>query len=241
MIGLVVTAYRLPDALIDRFVECNLPALAARGGRLYLVTDARKYLDFERENIDAKIFEENARKYPGENTQLSEGAKISERENIRALPCPDMEVFAIGRCANIGIRQALAEGCNLICKTDIDCILDEAALADIEALRPGNAAAYRYWHIPAPDRREAPKIDSIMGTFATTAEDWERVGGYDERMDGYGYDDYNVTRLAREHGIVCATKCNPKIYHIWHEQKHNRETINPVRRAQNIAIAKQIK
>jgi hypothetical protein len=220
MIGLVVTAYRLPDALIDRFVEYNLPALAARGGRLYLVTDARKYSDFERENIDAKI---------------------SERENIRALPCPEMETFAIGRCANLGIRQAVAESCNPVCKTDIDCILDDAVLADIEAIAPGHASAYRYWHIPASDRREAPKLDSIMGTCAMSAEDWERIGGYDERMAGYGYDDFYVTRCAREHGIVCATKCNPKIYHIWHEQKHNRETVNPVRRAQNIALAKQKK
>jgi hypothetical protein len=211
MLGIVVTAYRLPDALIDRFVESNLPALAARGGRLYLVTDSRRYLPFD-------------------------------RENISAIPCPDMETFAIGRCANIGIRQAVAEGCNPICKTDIDCILDDAALANIEALRSGQAAAYRYWHIPAPDRREAPKLDSrIMGTFAMTAEDWQRVGGYNERMDGYGYDDADIASRARNSDINCPTKINPKVYHIWHEVKHNRETINPVRRAQNIAIAKQKK
>jgi hypothetical protein len=239
MLGIVVTAYRLPDVLIDRFIECNLPALATRRGRFYLVTDSRKYLDFRRENIDAKISGDS-----GENIQASESAKISERENIRenirALPCPEMEIFAIGRTANIGIRQAIADGCAVICKTDIDCILDDAALADIEAVRPGQGAAYRYWHVasPAPAGRAAARMDGkIMGTVALAAADWQAVGGYDERMDGYGYDDWDIVDRARRRGIKCNVLAAPRIYHIWHEAKHNRTTINPLRRAQNIALA----
>lgn len=238
MLGIVVTAYRLPDALIDRFVEYNLPAIAQRGGRLYLVTDARKYLSFERENIDAKISGDL-----GENIQASEGAKISEgiRENIRALPCPDMEIFAIGRTANIGVRTAIADGCAIICKTDIDCILDDAALADIEALLPGLGAAYRYWHVasPAPADRAAARMDGrIMGTVAMTAADWQAVGLYDERMDGYGYDDWDIVDRARRRGINCQLKAVPRVYHIWHEAKHNRDTINPLRRGENIRLSK---
>jgi hypothetical protein len=157
-------------------------------------------------------------------------------EWVTRIQCPEMAVFAITRAANIGINKAIIDGHDVIIKTDIDCIITDEVLDFCRNLKIGNGACFRYWHIKNPSELNHTELDKrCIGTAVMHADDWLRINGYNEYMDGYGYDDGDLRTRARGAGIIFPTLTNPKIYHIWHEVKHNRDTINPVNRAKNIA------
>lgn len=165
------------------------------------------------------------------------------RHNVPGLTCikaPEMEVFSICQCSNIGLVRADMGGAEIIVKTDIDCIIDADAMRWIDAyVKPGKAFAFKYWGIERPDseRCKAGLLSRVMGTLAMHWTDWQRCHGYDERMRGYGYDDWDVVQRAQRAGCHVDIVQSPRIYHVNHAQKHNRTTCNPVMRDQNKAIS----
>lgn len=53
-------------------------------------------------------------------------------------------------------------------------------------------------------------------SFAVTPETWRRLGGFDERYEGYGAEDTDLGRRAREHGIPLHWVGGAHAYHQWH-------------------------
>jgi len=162
-------------------------------------------------------------------------------EGVKRIQCPEMAVFSITRAANIGINKAIIDGHDVIIKTDIDCIISAEVMAYCEALQGNHGACWRYWHVDNADSINHARLDKrCIGTAVMTSDAWLMVNGYNEYMDGYGYDDGDLRARARAAGISFPTLVEPKLYHIWHDVKHNRDTINPVNRAKNIAARKKM-
>ena len=147
----------------------------------------------------------------------------------------DDGIFSIGAAANIGIKEAVTSGYDIIVKTDIDCILpDPETLGGVLSI--GRGACFRYWQIKGDKKRqiEAAKLDHRrIGTLAMTAKDWEKAGYYQADLRGYGYDDFAVVLRARAAWVNVPIIINPKVLHIEHEP-HNRATYNPLMRNENM-------
>ena len=191
--------------------------------------------------IDAEITERFFRNHKNRNVFLvTDETEKDFGESFRIIPAPEMDIFSITRCANIGIRAAIKSGASIITKTDIDCVVTVEAERDLCArVRNGYGYAMKYWGVdPATmDYAHATRIPRVMGTCCMTAHDWVSCGLYNDAMHGYGFDDYDITRRANRAGIHVPTIDRPKIYHIDHAEKHNRDTINPLKREENIQIS----
>jgi hypothetical protein len=150
---------------------------------------------------------------------------------------PEMDIFSITRCSNLGIQSAIGGGCDLIIKTDIDCIISEEVIDHAKAWCSSTAGSvYRYWQLSEDGK--VKKDPRCVGTCAMTAEAWLRCGMYDPDMQGYGYDDADIIYRAQDAGILLSVFNDPKVYHHEHEEKHNRSTINPVMRDMNKQIGR---
>ena len=159
--------------------------------------------------------------------------------HINRISCPDQEIFSIAKTANLGIRQAVDAGFDVVLKTDIDCIITQGVLNYCQELPARMAACWRYYHLRDPDKLDESWQDTkCIGSAAMHAQCWDEVNGYNENMSGYGFDDGDLRFRARGKGITMPTLLKPHLYHIWHEEKHNRETINPFLRVKNIAMRK---
>ncbi len=161
----------------------------------------------------------------GDNV-VAPGVKVSEIE--------PQAVFNIGYSSNVSIREAIKQ-CDIIIKTDIDCMLSDECLEQIKETEPLVGFSYRHWNINDLNDLPGAKLDSrTMGTISLSSLDWRWLMGYDERLSGYGYDDYHMLSRAKREYIKIETVSDPKVYHINHGDKHNRSTINPLLRSNNI-------
>jgi predicted glycosyltransferase involved in capsule biosynthesis len=166
---------------------------------------------------------------------------LIETENVHRVQAPEMEIFSICKCANLGIQKAIDLGADKIVKTDIDCVLSHGVMQSISEVQTGVGLIFRYWQIPSAGERGRAVIDPrIIGTCAMCASDWKKTGLYNERMLGYGYDDADIRCRMNAAGVRARTMKHPKLYHVAHLEKHNRATINPVMRQENILIGKKL-
>jgi predicted glycosyltransferase involved in capsule biosynthesis len=170
-----------------------------------------------------------------------EGEDIKVPEKVTLLrinfETKDGEVFNIGRASNLGIKQAIEDGCKIIVKTDIDCILSQDMIKQCNTCVPGIGFCYR--HHNCMDIKDIPNatIDSrCIGSICLHADDLIKLNAFDERMDGYSVDDIHMVERARRVGVKISILCEPKVYHIVHSGKWNRETINPEKRKENNRI-----
>jgi hypothetical protein len=146
---------------------------------------------------------------------------------------PEEGIFSICQAANIGIKAAVEKRAGVIIKTDIDCQLSPAVINACETIKLRTGKAFRYWHSPSG------KLDrKRCGTIAMHRGSWEDCRGYDERMAGYGYDDADIIHRARAAGVRVDLVAEPRVIHHEHEP-HNRDTVTPLRRAENIKIANE--
>ena len=160
---------------------------------------------------------------------ISPGATITEIERT--------DLFNIGYAANASIIKAV-DYCDMVIKTDIDCILSKDCLTQIEKTELKKGFCYRYWEVENAKSIDHATINPrTMGTVCLSSCDWSNLRGYDERLTAYGYDDYHMIDRARKTGCIVPIQMDPKVYHISHEEKHNRETINPVMRKENMTIS----
>lgn len=68
---------------------------------------------------------------------------------------------------------------------------------------------------------------------------WEKVGGFDERFRGWGYEDTAFRFLCeREAGPVI--KIDGDVFHLWHERNDDAQPNSPTRAA-NLALLEQVK
>ncbi|MCX6822212.1 MAG: hypothetical protein NTW30_05550 [Candidatus Aenigmarchaeota archaeon] len=192
-------------------------------------------------NIEKHIIETFLKNHKGLDIFLTvEKGNKQQYENVTTFWYDDT-LFNIGKASNIAINSAIEKGYDIIVKSDIDCILSKEVIALISKIKPNQGYCFRYWQVKdseAESLKYAQIDPKIHGTVALHSNDWKRLRGYDERLDGYGFDDYHMTSRARKFGIIVPTLGDPRLYHISHPEKHNCKTTNPVRRVENRAYAK---
>jgi predicted glycosyltransferase involved in capsule biosynthesis len=160
--------------------------------------------------------------------------------DIHPLILPDHDyasrTFAPAIAANILISRAIRIGFRVVIKTDIDCIISHATLADMAAITDGNAICPIPRFIDALGNTE--DRPGPCGTIAMTAADWARLHGYDERMSGHGREDGDLydraaamgIRITRPVGVLC---------HQHHECRQS-ATWYPRLRRENIQIPREL-
>src|SRR5437868_449136 len=91
---------------------------------------------------------------------------------VKVLRVPNQQLFCVTRARNIGAQAADAPW---LCFFDADVILD-AQLAQrlLEMVRPGQFFVAHPW------------VRELAGTVVCSRTDFERVGGYDEVIQGWG-------------------------------------------------------
>lgn len=192
------------------------------------------------------FFSWNDKTFVRDNCQI---AVVTDRQlelpdYARALVYPlPLEIFSIAKLSNYGIRKF---GDGIICKTDIDIFFgDEFFPIAADRVKPG--------YLVAPVYRMAQDVfdrgveyKRAAGTVCMHWLDWDKLNGYDERMSGYGIDDGDLIRRARETRIVIDR--DPRVTHVGHNpgcdqsQPHRRvdlwngEKINPRNHNENQKI-----
>ncbi|WP_091227210.1 galactosyltransferase-related protein [Microbacterium sp. 3J1] len=87
---------------------------------------------------------------------------------------------------------------------------DLGSLTRPHAARPNPAA-------DAVDTADPADVDLFWSlSFAVTPQTWTRLGGFDERYEGYGAEDTDLSRRARSLGIPLHWVGGAHAYHQWH-------------------------
>lgn len=127
----------------------------------------------------------------------------------------EMPVFNLARTSNAGIEYAIAQGHEVIVKSDVDVCFPPEALGRMVRCRDNEALIALYLMSANYEERkwnyiEAPKAE---GTIAMTAEAWKNIK-YDVRCVGYGAEDgivvHAITTTIRDIGR------DPLVWHIAH-------------------------
>jgi len=181
---------------------------------------------------------------------------LSLPDYARAVVFPKpMDRFALSWTSNYGIRAAMSDGADIICKTDPDCIIPQELHRRIATVKDGHAIAPVYHMAATADhvRRGASTIrpwNASRGTIAMRQSGWHAVHGYDERMIGYGPEDGDICDRIQARGIAIDRARGAPIYHIAHDSgvtQHpakrtdhwGRGGINPENRQEIKAIRRQ--
>lgn len=138
--------------------------------------------------------------------------------NILPYPKP-LAVFSLTKTANYGIRKALDDGAEVVCKTDADIVFPVDSLAECFAVGEKEAAAPMYEMVDSWEERHTSKnrlqADQAIGTVAMRARGWMDVSGYHEELEGYGCDDGDLWQRIGASGI--ARRRSLGVYHIAHQ------------------------
>lgn len=208
-LGIVLVHYRLPEQRLRDWLSWNTEAMTSVGARAWIVSDVAR-------------------------------SELPDWAAVLAYPVA-LSVFSLARTANFGLRAGIDAGCDVLAKTDADCILSSDLLRAFQALRPGHGFCPRYRMARAADDksiRMARLHPQLIGTLALRREDWLRIHGYRESLDGYGLDDCDIRDRALQAGVRIPLPLEPKLYHIAHHagmaqigpgrrDQWNRATINP--------------
>lgn len=155
----------------------------------------------------------------------------------------DLEIFSLSKTSNYGIRLC---GSGVICKTDIDCIINSELLKCMAALVPGRALCPIYKMATCADDPNPQRWAASRGTFAAHYDDWAAVTGYDERMSGYGIEDGDLFARMEKAGVKISR--GAYVMHVAHDAAAtqrgargdlwNSEGVNPRRHSENKAICR---
>lgn len=165
----------------------------------------------------------------------------------RVVPCyEDLRPFNLARTSNIGIRAAIADGAEIVVKSDPDIFWPGSTFALCAALGQGRGLCPTY--LMAGSRASIDCWpDACMawpqscGTLALHSDTWRAIHGYDERMRGYGVEDGDAYMRARTRVKIDRA---PIVYHVAHvegsEQGTGRsdhwgrdDSTNPLRHREN--------
>jgi len=126
-------------------------------------------------------------------------------------PTP-LEVYSPSKVSNFGIRSV---GSGVICKTDIDCVFNRQAMEEIASCKSGKGIYFCYTMAKTYEERDkGVKWGSTCGTMALHFDDWNKISGYDERLDGYGVEDGDG--VARAKKVANVPQSKHAIWHISH-------------------------
>ena len=148
----------------------------------------------------------------------------------------------LARARNAGAAAALAAGADLLVFLDVDCIPTRELLRRYRAaadLEPGGLlcgpvgylpeglhdpeafADIAHFHDfrPRPDAGELQRGEHRLFwslSFALTADTWRRVGGFDERYEGYGAEDTDYAMRAEQAGVPLVWVGGATAFHQFH-------------------------
>lgn len=136
----------------------------------------------------------------------------------------ELSRFCLAKTSNYGIRRAIDAGFRVVVKTDVDCVFSAAASEEIERLAPGRGLAFCYAMIDRQaevdalladkDARRKKVWQASKGTLALSAEDWRKMRGYDERMEGYGVEDGDA--FSRAGSVAKVELSDAPFFHVAH-------------------------
>ena len=158
----------------------------------------------------------------------------------------DPRGLPLARARNIGVRAALRSGADLVVLLDVDCVPGPRLVSsyEIAAERVPQAllcgpVTYLDEGVRVPDdarrlddltdphpARPAPAPDTIQRdgshelfwslSFAVKASTWDLLGGFAEEYVGYGAEDTDLGRVARERGVELVWVGGAHAYHQHH-------------------------
>ena len=137
-----------------------------------------------------------------------------------------MEIFNLSACSNFGLKQ-IADG--VICKTDIDCFFTRPLLEAMRTPVVGLAIAPIYIMALDITGRQGRPWGASIGTIALHWWDWKRVGGYNEKMQGYGVEDGDFYCRAVDLGVQIDR--GHTIIHVAHDPSVPFNAVSPRHRA----------
>jgi len=197
-IVLVVPAWNLGLDVMRTFCDRNLPQFDDRTAILFVVENT----------FDAKSLERNAwvLNYP-----------------------KDQQVFSIPKTVNFGIRTAVeGEPDSIIVKTDADIIFSKRSISKLRdevkeqfglvqlcsdvSQTDGIVSCNKPW-TAMPKRK-----DGFGACLALHATDWKALNGYDERIIGWGGDDWEMFLRASKNVKMKVSSDFP-VYHVAHKSR----------------------
>lgn len=185
-LSFVVALWRLPESDLQLFAERNTEAFAPHQPEIVAVCD-----------------------------------RAVAVPQIRCLVYPlPQKVFSLAKTSNYGIRRAVGE---IIVKTDPDIVFSPAVLAYIlDIVRPKKSlvcycALLRRaeWLKSAKWKAVKPSVYGYGACFAMHRDDWKRFCGYDERLDGWGAEDWEIAQRVDRAGQLARSAAHP-LYHVGH-------------------------
>jgi hypothetical protein len=130
---------------------------------------------------------------------------------LEIYPAP-LQVYSPAKVSNFGIRSAAS---GIICKTDIDCVFSKAALEEIASCRAGKGVYFCYMMAKRFEELDkAVRWGSTCGTMALHFSDWDKINGYDERLEGYGVEDGDG--VARAMKVLALKQSKSAVWHVSH-------------------------
>jgi GT2 family glycosyltransferase len=155
-------------------------------------------------------------------------AGLSEQDALIRTPMNDR--LPLARARNQGAHAAIDAGADLLIFLDVDCIPapqligrylaaaarvpDDLLCGPVHYLHPPGPQGYDLDRLPHPSghpARPVPRDDRLLTggdhalfwslSFALTAQQWMRVGGFDERYEGYGGEDTDFGQRAKASNV----------------------------------------
>jgi GT2 family glycosyltransferase len=163
----------------------------------------------------------------------------------------------LARARNVGAEAAMAGGADLLVFLDVDCIPSpemlsayrKAAEQRPDALLCGpvgylpegqhhpdsfDAVAHFHHFRPRPEDGELREGEHRLFwslSFAVSARTWQRVGGFDERYEGYGAEDTDFAMRARRAGAPLVWVGGATAFH-----QHHPTSSPPVQHLDDILV-----
>ncbi len=159
---------------------------------------------------------------------------------------PGTAGLPLAAARNLGARTALDAGADLLVFLDVDCLVAPGTLAAYERAvadpRNGDLLTGPTGYLPEPGpdgydldalptahfhpARPCPADGSVERdvdpalfwslSFAVTAPSWTKIGGFDERYEGYGGEDTDYALRARRAGAGLTFVGGALTWHQWH-------------------------
>ena len=141
----------------------------------------------------------------------------------------DQPVFSIPKTVNFGIRTACeGEPDSIIVKTDTDVIFSKRSLNKLrEEVQPGSGLVQLCADVEQvngmvscnkPWEAMFKRQEGFGACLAMHAGDWNSLNGYDERIVGWGCDDWEMfLRASKKIKMKISSQC--PVYHVAHEMR----------------------
>lgn len=127
------------------------------------------------------------------------------------------EILNLPKVSNYGIKRADNP---IIVKADIDNIFTKDLLQLFQwAISENGGVSPRQVHIENSETLEiVGTFYQSWGCFGLTKANWHQLGGYNERLEGYGQDDLDLClRVQKKFNVI---RGNLPLYHVKHPRRN---------------------